>query len=145
VPVFLMSAWFKVEPIKAESIKGATPEISQAKASNTAPSKALPSAASSQLNSSPVEAAPVLLSADASWSSIMREGESAGNLGDSLDFQTVLNEFDADRDGWAELLIHSDLGGETTIALYLYSDLGLAPLKTPFRRDSSSPESCVDP
>jgi hypothetical protein len=75
----------------------------------------------------------------------MCEGEAAGTLGDSLDFQTVLNEFDADHDGWAELLIHFDLGDATTIALYLYSDLGLAPLKTPFRRDSASPESCVDP
>jgi len=130
-PVFLMSAWFKME-----SNQPATTGISRA--------KVLPSAAS-QLNSSAAEGAPVLLFADASWSSIMREGESAGNLGNSLDFQTILNEFDADRDGWAELLIYSDQGDETTIALYLYSDLGLAPLKTPFRRDSSSPESCVDP
>ena len=129
-PVFLMTAWFKMESNKA------TTGISQA--------KVLPTAPASQLTSSSADT-PVLVSADASWSSIMREGESAGNLGDRLDFQTVLNEFDADRDGWAELLIHSDLGNETTIALYLYSDLGLAPLKTPFRRDSSSPESCVDP
>ena len=27
----------------------------------------------------------------------------------------------------------------------LYTDLGLVPMKTPFRRDSQSPESCVDP
>jgi hypothetical protein len=139
-PVFLMSAWFKVESTKAP-----TSEKQQAKAPNAALSKALPGAAASQLNSSPAEGAPVLLFADASWSSIMREGEDAGSLGYSLDFQTILNEFDADRDGWAELLIHTDLGDATTIALYLYSDLGLAPLKVPFRRDSSSPESCVEP
>jgi hypothetical protein len=75
----------------------------------------------------------------------MREGEATGSLGDRLDFQTILNEFDADHDGWAERLIHSDHGDATTIALYLYSDMGLAPLKTPLRRDSVSPESCVDP
>jgi hypothetical protein len=143
--VFLMTAWFKVESFKAESMTAARAEMSQAKALNAELSKASPNTASLQPNLSHAEVAPVLLSADASWSSIMREGDAAGTLGDSLDFQTVLNEFDADHDGWAELLIHSDQGDATTIALYLYSDLGLAPLKTPFRRDSASPESCVDP
>ena len=85
-----------------------------------------------------------LLSADSSWSSVLREGPVTGSLGDSLDFQSILNEFDADRDGWAELLIHSDQGSATTITLYLYSDLGLAALKTPLRLDARSPESCVE-
>jgi hypothetical protein len=122
-PVFLMSAWFRAEPSKA---KPATADASGAKMSTT-------------------EIAPVLLSADSSWSSVLREGAVTGSLGESLDFQSILNEFDADHDGWAELLIHSDLGSATTITLYLYSDLGLAALKTPLRRDARSPESCVDP
>jgi hypothetical protein len=143
--VFLMTAWFKVESIKAESMKATTTETSQVRASDATLSNASQSSASLQPNSPPAGGAPVLLSADASWSSVMREGEATGTLGDSLDFQTILNEFDADHDGWAELLIHSDQGDATTIALYLYSDLGLAPLKTPLRRDSASPESCVDP
>jgi len=75
----------------------------------------------------------------------MREGGPTGALGETLDFQTILNEFDADHDGWAELLIHSDQGTATTITLYLYSDLGLVPLKTPLRRNAQSPQSCVDP
>jgi hypothetical protein len=123
-PVFLMSAWFKAEPSKAGP---ATAEVSETKTPTT------------------TEIAPVLLSADSSWSSVLREGPVTGSLGDSLDFQSILNEFDADRDGWAELLIHSDQGAATTITLYLYSDLGLAALKTPLRRDAQSPESCVDP
>jgi hypothetical protein len=121
--VFLMSAWFKAEPSKAGP---ATAEVSETKTPTT-------------------EIAPLLLSADSSWSSVLREGPVTGSLGDTLDFQSILNEFDADRDGWAELLIHSDQGAATTITLYLYSDLGLAALKTPLRRDAQSPESCVDP
>ena len=122
-PVFLMSAWFRAELSRAEP---ATAVASEAKMPAT-------------------EIAPVLLSADSSWSSVLREGAVTGALGDSLDFQSILNEFDADRDGWAELLVHSDQGSATTITLYLYSDLGLAALKTPLRRDAQSPESCVDP
>ena len=116
-PVFLMTAWFKAESLKA------------------VPSKPEP----------PAEGRVVLLTSDSSWSTALREGEALGALGDSLDFQTILNEFDADHDGWAELLIHSDQGSSTTIALYLYTDLGLVPMKTPLRRDTQSPESCVDP
>ena len=122
-PVFLMSAWFKAEELQA---KPSTKDASGTKMPMT-------------------EIAPALLSADASWSSVLREGAVTGTLGDSLDFQSILNEFDADRDGWAELLVHSDQGAASTITLYLYSDLGLAALKTPLRRDSASPESCVDP
>ena len=92
----------------------------------------------------------ILLSADSSWSLAMREGEAAPSLGDRLDFTTILNEFDADHDGWAELLIHSYEAGASqrdsaTIAPYLYTDVGLVPLKSPLRRDPRSPESCLDP
>lgn len=88
---------------------------------------------------------PVLLFADSSWSLSMRQGEAAATLGDNLDFATILNEFDADHDGWAELLIHSYEGNSTAISLYLYTDLGLVSLKTPLHRDLRSPESCLDP
>ena len=120
-PVFLMTAWFKEEASKAEPLKTASfpPESRRGEA--------------------------VLLSSDSSWSSALREGEPTGALGGRLDFQTVVNEFDADHDGWAELLVHSDEGASTTITLYLYTDLGLVSLKTPFRRDAQAPESCVDP
>jgi hypothetical protein len=126
-PVFLMTAWFKSDSLTADS------------------SKAGSGIASSKNASFPAKTSPILLSADSSWSSILREGQTTGDLGESLDFQTVLNEFDADDDGWAELLIHSDQGSATTISLYLYSDLGLAPLKNSLRRDTVAPESCIDP
>ncbi len=87
----------------------------------------------------------VLLSADSHWSTMLRNGEGAGSLGRNLDFQSVLNEFDADHDGWAELLVHTDDGNSTSITLYLYTDLGLVALKSPLRRDLQSPESCLDP
>ena len=125
-PVFLMSAWFKTEPFKAAPSDGGGVGNKNAYYRDRA-------------------RATVLLSADSSWSTVLREGAVTRSLGDSLDFQSILNEFDADRDGWAELLIHSDQGAATTITLYLYSDLGLAALKTPLRRDAQSPESCVDP
>jgi hypothetical protein len=133
--VFLMSAWFKAESLAAVT------ESAEAKTLRVESSKAV----ALQGNGQRAEVLPVLLSADSSWSSMLREGTATGALGDSLDFQTVLNEFDADHDGWAELLIHSDHGAATVITLYLYSDLGLAPLKTPLRRESQAPESCVDP
>jgi hypothetical protein len=110
--VFLMTAWFKVEPS---------------------------------------DAAPTLLSVDASWSAALREGEAPVSLGDRLDFQSILNEFDADHDGWAELLVvskdgHASPGGASmTIGPYLYTDQGLVALKAPLRRDVQSPESCLDP
>jgi hypothetical protein len=74
-------------------------------------------------------------------------------LGDRLDFETVLNEFDADRDGWAELLIHSydargsqpSQGASTSMGLYLYTDKGLVPMKVPLRRTQESAEACMDP
>jgi len=104
---------------------------------------------------SPADASTELLSADSSWARALRDGQAPVSLGDRLDFQTILNEFDADADGWAELLVHSDdahsyratssQGASTTIAPYLYTDKGLVPLKSPFRRDAQSPESCLDP
>jgi hypothetical protein len=90
-------------------------------------------------------APPVLLWTDTSWSSALRNGEAPVSLGDRLDFQSVLNEFDADYDGWAELLVYSRDGASTTIAPYLYTDKGLVPMKAPLRRDAQSPESCLDP
>jgi len=99
---------------------------------------------------SPADAPTELLSADPSWAGALRDGQAPVSLGDRLDFQTILNEFDADRDGWAELLVHSyeaqpAQSPSTTIAPYLYTDKGLVPLKSPLRRDSQSPESCLDP
>jgi hypothetical protein len=99
------------------------------------------------------DAAPVLLWADSSWSEAMRNGEAPVSLGDRLDFETVLNEFDADRDGWAELLIHSydargsqpSQGASTSMGLYLYTDKGLVPMKVPLRRTQESAEACMDP
>ena len=141
-PVFLMTAWFKADSSKADSPKAEPPAGSA-------------SGESSGIRSSHGNIQPVLLFSDASWSLAMREGEAAPSLGDRLDFQTILNEFDADHDGWAELLIHSydprsndahsGPASSTTIAPYLYTDVGLVPLKAPLRRDLQSPESCLDP
>jgi hypothetical protein len=149
-PVFLMSAWFKAEPLAgdaatvAESAEANKLKVESSQGSLDASSNASSKTAAAQGPLHP-EASPALLSADSSWSSMLREGTATGALGESLDFQTILNEFDADHDGWAELLIHSDQGTATTITLYLYSDMGLAPFKSPLRREAQSPESCVDP
>lgn len=86
-----------------------------------------------------------LLSADASLSLSMRLGQAVASLGDALDFASILNEFDADHDGWAELLIHSYEGSSATITPYLYTDLGLVRLKESLHRDLQPPASCVDP
>ena len=92
---------------------------------------------------------PILLSADSSWSAKLRDGEAPDDLGRTLDFQTILSEFDADHDGWAELLVYtvipSNGGISANLTLNLYTDPGLAPLKATFHRDLSSPESCLDP
>ena len=115
-PVFLMTAWFK--------------ELLEAESSRTA-------------------ARAVLLFVDSSWSTKLREGEAPDDLGSTLDFQTVLSEFDADHDGWAELLLYSvipsDSGLSGNITLYLYTDLGLVPLKGSMQRDLTPPGSCLDP
>ena len=105
--------------------------------------------------SSPADVPTELLSADANWARDLRDGQAPVSLGDHLDFQTILNEFDADHDGWAELLVHSydahsyeatsSQSASTTIAPYLYTDKGLVPLKSPLRRDVQSPEACLDP
>ena len=100
------------------------------------------------------EAVPVLLWSDSTWSAALRTAEAPVSLGDRLDFQSVLNEFDADNDGWAELLIHTyDAHYSTppnqrmsvTLGLYLYTDKGLVPLKAPLHRDLQPPQSCLDP
>lgn len=98
------------------------------------------------------DTSPVLLWTDTTWSLALREGEAPVSVGDRLDFQSVLNEFDADHDGWAELLIHSVdarppqpmQAASTTLAPYLYTDKGLVPMKAAFRRDSRPPQSCLD-
>ncbi len=117
-PVFLMTAWFRSDIPKQDSAKQEAPQAG---------------------------VKVVLLSADSSWSTTLREREHSGSLGESLDFQSVLNEFDADHDGWAELLVHSDEGSSSMISLALYTDLGLVPLKTPFRHQPSSLDVCLDP
>ena len=86
-----------------------------------------------------------LLSADASWSKALRDGEAPGSIGDDLDFETILNQFDADQDGWAELLIHSYTGPASVLGVYLYTDQGLVPMKTPLEHTSDSADSCLDP
>jgi hypothetical protein len=85
-----------------------------------------------------------MLSSDTSWSSALREGRPGASLGDTLDFQTILNEFDDDHDGWAELLVHSTDGTSARFTLDLYTDLGLVPTKTSFQRELVSPESCAE-
>jgi hypothetical protein len=59
----------------------------------------------------------------------------------TLDFQTIPNEFDDDRDGWAELLVHCTDGVSARFTPELDTDLGLIPTKTAFERKLVSPES----
>jgi hypothetical protein len=127
---FLMTAWFRAEPGAAQP--GAAQEVAQKDAQKA-----------SQPRSEPRDH-PEMLSADTSWSSALREGRPGASLGDTLDFQTILNEFDDDHDGWAELLVHSTDGSSAHFTLELYTDLGLVPTKTSFQRDLVSPESCVE-
>jgi hypothetical protein len=115
-PAFLMTAWFRAEPQDSQ--------------------KALAAPQS--------EGRLALLSVDSNWSSALREGRPGDSLGDTLDFQTILNEFDDDHDGWAELLVHSSDGSSARFTLELYTDLGLVPTKTFFQRELVSPESCAD-
>jgi hypothetical protein len=142
-----MTAWFKEESASGETPKEepGKSRVFEAQSTETKTKVGSLKTASFQAELPHVEVQPVLLSADSSWSTTLREGEVASALGDRLDFQSILNEFDADHDGWAELLVHSDEGPSTTITLYLYTDLGMVPMKTPFRHDNQSPESCVDP
>jgi hypothetical protein len=135
--VFLMSAWFRVPTQASSSLPDQPPP-------------APPQPATTQSTEPQSANQPVLLSADSTWSAAMRESEGPDSSGDQLNFQSILNEFDADHDGWAELLIHSDdvhsyQGAATTISLYLYTDLGLVPLKTPYHHEIQSPQSCLDP
>jgi len=78
------------------------------------------------------------------------------SLGDRLDSRAYSTN-SIRSDGWAELLVHSPGGPRIGSArhrgrfrfhghyLYLYSDLALIAMKTPLRRDSQAPESCLDP
>jgi hypothetical protein len=74
----------------------------------------------------------------------LREGRPGDSLGDALDFQTIPNEFDDDRDVWAELLVHSTDGVSDRFALELFTDLGPVPTQTAFERKLVAHESGVD-
>ena len=63
-----------------------------------------------------------MLSVATSWSHTLREGRPGDSLGDTLDFQTIPNEFDDDRDGWSELLVHPTDGVPARFTLELYTD-----------------------
>jgi len=91
------------------------------------------------------EAKPILLFADSSWSAALRKNGGEGPASDGLDFQSVLNVFDEDQDGWGELLVDSRDGNSARIGLYLYTDLGLVKLNASLDRDLHEAESCVDP
>jgi len=130
-PVFLMTAWFKA----GES------DLDEPRERQTKPLDASDTATPPEQNA----VAPVLLWTDAKWSAQLRQGETSGDLGNTLNFQAILNVFDADQDGWDELLVYSDEGNSTMIALSLYTDMGLVPLKMPLHRDAQAPEACLDP
>lgn len=130
-PVFLMTAWFRadaVQPSNADQDKADRNKGDRSKAPTPPQS----------------EAHPTLLSADSNWSGSLREGRPGDTLGDSLEFETILNQFDDDHDGWAELLVHSTDGTTAKFTLDLYTDLGLVPTHTTFQRDLVSPESCME-
>jgi hypothetical protein len=120
---FLMTAWFRADVVDATGARD------------------------TQTASGPRSEKPdriEMLSSDSSWSSALREGRPGESLGDTLDFETILNEFDDDHDGWAELLVHSTDGASAHFMLELYTDLGLVPTKTSFQRELASPESCME-
>jgi hypothetical protein len=124
---FLMTAWFRADVADAVPARNARdPQKSSLEPGSGKPDR--------------IE----MLSSDTSWSSALREGRPGASLGDTLDFQTILNEFDDDHDGWAELLVHSTDGTSARFTLDLYTDLGLVPTKTSFQRELVSPESCAE-
>jgi hypothetical protein len=125
---FLMTAWFRANEANDVAARNAQ-KASQAR---------------SEQHDSEQRDRLEMLSSDTSWSSALREGRPGESLGDTLDFQTILNEFDDDHDGWAELLVHSTDGASARFTLELYTDLGLVPTKTSFQREMASPESCVE-
>ncbi len=51
--------------------------------------------------------------------------------------------FDADRDGWAELLIYRQGVASSSITLYRYNDFGLIPMKAPLKQDLAARSSCL--
>ena len=60
---------------------------------------------------------PVLLSSDSGWSNQLRQGKLEYSFLDNGDFQSILNVFDADHDGWAELLIYRQGVASSSISL----------------------------
>jgi hypothetical protein len=87
--------------------------------------------------------APVLLSADSGWSKQLRQGKLEYSFLDHGDFQSILNVFDADHDGWAELLIYRQSVASSAITLYRYNDFGLIPMKASLRQDLAARSSCL--
>ena len=142
-PAFLMSAWFKTNWFKANWFKTNWFKTNWFKTNSPKADSFSTQAATSSTDQPGSQVLLLSLSVDSSWSAAMRNGAAAASLGESLDFQTILNEFDADHDGWGELLIHSQDAASTTIGLYLYTDVGLVPMKSPLRPDTQSPESCL--
>lgn len=134
-PVFLMTAWFKEEKLEPQSKNG----------NHDKPGAPLLPEVGRSGDVSKPNPTLTLLFADSSWSKQMREGEAAGKLGDDLDFTSVLNQFDADHDGWAELLMHSYQKGSSVLALYLYTDETLVPIKAPLTHEFASADACLDP
>jgi hypothetical protein len=154
IPVFLMTAWFKSGKREFQKDSQKKEDLQQEDLGKEEVQKEVQKTKEPAPQSDPQsDSGPILLFADATWSLAMRQGESSASLGDRLDFQTILNQFDADHDGWAELLIHSsdphsshprsNPAASTTIALYLYTDVGLVPMQAPFHRDAESAESCL--
>jgi hypothetical protein len=123
---FLMTAWFRADVADAAAVMDARDAQKASEPGSEMPDRI------------------GMLSSDTSWSSALREGRPGASLGDTLDFQTILNEFDDDHDAWAELLVHSTDGTSAHFTLDLYTDLGLVPTKTSFQRVLVSPESCVE-
>jgi hypothetical protein len=86
---------------------------------------------------------PVLLSSDSGWSNQLRQGKLEYSFLDHGDFQSILNVFDADHDGWAELLIYRQGVAASSITLYRYNDFGLIPMKASLKQDLAARNSCL--
>jgi hypothetical protein len=86
---------------------------------------------------------PVLLSSDSGWSNQLRQGKLEYSFLDHGDFQSILNVFDADHDGWAELLIYRQGVASSSISLYRYNDFGLIPMKASLKQDLAARNSCL--
>jgi hypothetical protein len=86
---------------------------------------------------------PTLLSSDSGWSNQLRQGKLENSFLEHGEFQSILNVFDADHDGWAELLIYRQGVASSSISLYRYNDLGLIPMKASLRQDQAARTSCL--